>query len=70
MSNHILVDSLGPAKMAMSEEEIRENEDEDMDEEEDSEEEDEELMEDDTEEVINRSMLLKELWVFVEGSEH
>ncbi|XP_048738699.2 guanine nucleotide-binding protein-like 3 homolog [Ostrea edulis] len=59
MSNHILVDSLGPAKMAMSEEEIRENEDEDMDEEEDSEEEDEELMEDDTEELKATSVPLR-----------
>ncbi|XP_061175833.1 guanine nucleotide-binding protein-like 3 homolog [Saccostrea echinata] len=49
-SAHILVDSLGPAKMVTSEEEIKEDEDEDMDEEEGSEEE-EEVMEDDDEEL-------------------
>ena len=60
-SNYMLVDSLGPAKVVMSEEEdIKEDDDEDMNEEDDSEEEEEEeeLMDDDTEEVetlvINR----------------
>lgn len=51
-SNYMLVDSLGPAKVVMSEEDIKEDDDEDMNEEDDSEEEEEEeLMEDDTEEV-------------------
>lgn len=43
----MLVDSLGPAKIVMSEEEIKADEDEDMQEEDDSEEEEEEMMEND-----------------------
>lgn len=46
-TSHMLVDSLGPAKIVMSEEEIKADEDEDMQEEDDSEEEEEEMMEDD-----------------------
>lgn len=46
-TSHMLVDSLGPAKIVMSEEEIKVDEDEDMQEEDDSEEEEEEIMEDD-----------------------
>lgn len=46
-TSHMLVDSLGPAKIVMSEEEIKADEDEDMQKEDDSEEEEEEMMEDD-----------------------
>lgn len=55
-TSHMLVDSLGPAKIVMSEEEIKADEDEDMQEEDDSEEEEEKMMmeddmDDDMEEV-------------------
>ncbi|XP_022302731.2 guanine nucleotide-binding protein-like 3 homolog [Crassostrea virginica] len=61
-SNYMLVDSLGPAKVVMSEEDIKEDDDdEDMNEEDDSEEEEEEeeLMEDDTEELKATSVPVK-----------
>ncbi|XP_062593565.1 guanine nucleotide-binding protein-like 3 homolog, partial [Saccostrea cucullata] len=57
-SAHILVDSLGPAKMVTSEEEIKDDENDDMEEEEGSEEEEED-MEDDDEELKAISVPVK-----------